>query len=126
MDDIERMILELSDKGYVEEDVKIMGGKIKVTFRTSKMKDSRDFVETFDNMNIKTPVKSEYYINLFALASVLVKYQDTDLSEYSILERIRWIEENMAAPVYKILLSRCTIFLEKIDLLSSKEVIDFF
>jgi hypothetical protein len=90
------------------------------------MRDSRDFVETFDNMNIKTEVKSEYYINLFALASVLLKYQDEDFSDMSIIERIQWIEDNMSSPVYKMLLARGTLFLEKVDLLSSKEVADFF
>ena len=125
-DDIFDMVMQLSDDGYIEEDVSILNGKITAVFRTSKMKDSREFVETFDKMNINTRVKTEYYINLFALASVLVQYKNEDLSEMSIIERIRWIEDNLASPIYKILLDRSSIFLEKVELLSSEEVADFF
>jgi hypothetical protein len=120
------MVMQLSDYGYIEEEVSILNGKIKAVFRTSKMKDSREFVETFDKMNVNTRVKTEYYINLFALASVLIKYKDEDLSSLSIIERIRWIEDNLAAPIYKILLDKSSVFLEKIELLSSDEVANFF
>jgi hypothetical protein len=120
------MVLQLSDDGYIEEEVRILDGKITALFRTSKMKDSREFVETFDEMNVNTRVKTEYYINLFALASVLARYKDQVLSGMTIIERIRWIEDNLAAPIYKILLDKSSKFLEKIELLSSEEVADFF
>ena len=125
-DDIMDMVLQLSDDGYIEEEVRILDGKITALFRTSKMKDSREFVETFDEMNVNTRVKTEYYINLFALASVLARYKDQILSDMTIIERIRWIEDNLAAPIYKILLDKSSKFLEKIELLSSEEVADFF
>ena len=125
-DDIIDMVLQLSDDGYIEEEVRILDGKITALFRTSKMKDSREFVETFDEMNVNTRVKTEYYINLFALASVLARYKDQVLSGMTIIERIRWIEDNLDAPIYKILLDKSSKFLEKIELLSSEEVADFF
>jgi hypothetical protein len=120
------MILQLSDQGYIEESIEVLGGAITATFRTSKMRDSRQFVETFDQMDISTRVKTEYYINLFALGSVLVRYRDQDLSDLDIIERIRWIEDNLAAPIYKALLNQSSIFLEKTELLTDEQVARFF
>ena len=125
-DDISDMILQLSDQGYIEENIAVLGGTITATFRTSKMRDSRQFVETFDQMDISTRVKTEYYINLFALGSVLIRYKDHDLSDLDIIERIRWIEDNLAAPIYKALLNQSSIFLEKTELLTDEQVARFF
>jgi len=119
-------IMQLSDNGYVEDSVSIFSGKFKALFRTAKISDTRRFVEMFDELDINTQSKAEYFLNLYSLASILRKYRDTSLEDMDIHERAKWIEDNLPTPIYKALLIEATKFHAKIELLGSEEVADFF
>jgi len=119
-------IMQLSDNGYVEDSVSIFSGKFKAVFRTAKISDTRKFVEMFDELDINTQSKAEYFLNLYSLASILIKYNDINLVENDIHERAKWIEDNLPVPIYKALLVEATKFHAKIELLGSEEVADFF
>lgn len=121
------MIMMISTDGYIEHRVSIFGGKFKATFRTAKITDTKKFVEIFDEISINTQAKAEYYLNLYALASILVEFNGKKVEEGSdIVARASWIEENLPVPVYKTLLDEANDFHEKVELLNSKEVADFF
>ncbi len=120
------MILELSDTGYIEEDVTMFGGKFKAKFRTAKITDSKKFVDLFDSMDINTQAKGEYYLNLYALASILIEFNGEKLDESDVVARAEWIEEKLPVPIYKGLIDRANKFHAKIELLNSDEVADFF
>ena len=119
-------IMQLSDNGFVEEDISIFGGKFKAKFKTAKISDTRKFVELFDAMDINTQAKAEYYLNLYALASILEEYNGNKLEADDIVERADWIEEHIPVPVYKTLLFEANKFHAKIELLGSEEIADFF
>lgn len=121
------MILMLSDDGFIKEEVKLFGGKFKATFKTAKITDSKRFVEIFDEMNVNTQAKAEYYLNLYALASILVEFNGKEVDhDDDVTNRAEWVEENIPVPIYKALLAEANKFHEKIELLNSKEVADFF
>ena len=120
------MILELSDNGYIEEEVRLFGGKFTAKFKTAKLLDSKAFVDVFDAMDINTQAKGEYYLNLYALASVLIEFQDEKLNQEDVRDRAKWIENNLPVPIYKNLISKANDFHAKIELLGSDEVANFF
>lgn len=120
------LILQLTDTGYIEESFSLLGGRVKGVLRSPKMKDSASFVDVFDETDMNTQAKVEFYLALFSAAAVLHSYGDNLLGEMSIKERTKWIEENIPTVIYKVMLPSIQKFNEQIELLSSQEVSDFF
>lgn len=128
-DQVIDMIISLSDDGYIEDDVSIFGGKFSAKFRTSKLTDTKRFIDMFDAMDINTQAKTEYYLNLYALASILLEFNGKKVDEEvdgDVIRRASWIEKNIPTPIYKTLIDEANKFHQKIELLNSKEVADFF
>ncbi len=120
------MILQLADTGHVEEQISLFGGRIVCKVKSPKMIDSAKFIDMLDEEEMNTPAKVEFYLNLYSMSAILIKYGDTDLSELSMRQRTKWIEEHIPTVMYKSLLPRIQKFHLKIELLSSDEVANFF
>lgn len=120
------LILQLTDNGYIEEVISIFGGKVVCIVRSPKMIDSANFIDLLDEEQMNTPAKVEFYLNLYSMAAVLMKYNNNNLSDMDIKERSQWIEENIPTVIYKAILPKVQKFHLKIELLSSDEVADFF
>ncbi len=120
------LIFQLTDDGYIEEQILLFGGRLKAVVRSPKMVDSAEFIDMMDEEQMNTPAKVEFYINMYSVAAVLVKYGKEDLSEMSIKERVEWIEKNIPTVLYKVLLPDVMKFHQKIEILSSEKVADFF
>ncbi len=120
------MIMELSDSGYITEKFTLFGGKFTAEFKTAKIADTKRFVDLFDAMDVNTQAKAEYYLNLYALASILDNFNGDFLDSDDIVARANWIEEKIPVPLYKKLLDTANKFHAKIELLSSEEVANFF
>ena len=125
-DDIMSMILEISDNGYIEEKTSVFGNNIEVMFKSSSLGNSEDFIEMFDKLTVNTQAKAEYYLNLYSLASILVKYKGKDIEYLGVEDRAGWIRDNIPVPIYKTLLRESSNFHSKIEMLSSEDVRDFF
>jgi hypothetical protein len=125
-DDVIDMIMQLSDDGYIKDEVSLFGGKFKARFKTAKLTDTKKFVDVFDGMNARTAAKAEYYLNLYSLAAVLNEFNGKELPQDDIIERAKWIEDTIPVPVYKALIDEANKFHAKIEILNSEEVSDFF
>lgn len=125
-DEVIDLIFQLTDDGYIDEHVSLFGGRLRAVFKSPKMIDSAKFIDMMDDEEMNTPAKVEFYINLYSLAAILVKYKDVDLSKKDIRDRVKWIEENIPTVMYKAILPKAMEFHRKIELLSSEEVANFF
>jgi hypothetical protein len=125
-DEVVDLILQLTDDGHIDEQILLFKGRVKAKLRSPKMVDSAAFIDMMDETQMKTSAKVEFYINMFSVASVLVKYNDTDLEKLEAQDRVKWIEENIPTAIYRALLPKVLKFHEKIELLSMEEVADFF
>ncbi len=120
------LILQLADTGYIEEQISLFGGRIVCSVKSPKMIDSAKFIDMLDEEEMNTPAKVEFYLNLYSMSAILTRYGDTDLSELSMRQKTKWIEENIPTVMYKSLLPKIQKFHLKIELLSSDEVANFF
>jgi len=125
-DEVMDMIFQLTDDGYIEERVSLYGGRLTALFRSPKMIDTAIFIDIMDEEEMNTPAKVEFYVNLYSLASILIRYKGENLEGMSIKERAKWIEENIPTALYKVILKKGLEFLRKVELLSSEEVANFF
>ncbi len=120
------LIFQLTDDGYIEESYSFFKGRIKIKVRSASMGRSTEFMSLISEDDMESPIKIEFFMGLFSLAAVLVQYNDTDLSKMSVEKRVEWIEENIATILYKIISEKVKEFHEKIDILGSEEVANFF
>jgi len=125
-DEVIAMILDLTDKGFIEEEEELFHGKVKIKFRTSKLSDSGKFIDMFDGLTINKQAKAEYFLNLYSLTGILAEYNGEDLWDMEVNDRAEWVSDNIPVPIYRFLLEKATKFHAKIELLGSKEVADFF
>ncbi len=120
------MILQLTDVGYIKEDFSMLGGRVTMSLKSPKVLDSARFINLFDEVEMNTQAKVEFYLQLYSVAAVLDSFRGNDLSTMEIKEKTIWIEENIPTVLYKVLTPKVQDFNEKIELLSSEEVASFF
>lgn len=122
--DILNMILELSDKGYIEERGAILNGKIPYEIRSTTVKQGMRMSELFEARGIKTEVAAKDFFAIHVLAGFLYSFDGEVLPD--ILEdRVKWIEGRMSGIVFKALKNKAILFSRKTDLLTFEEVEDF-
>jgi hypothetical protein len=90
------------------------------------MVDSANFIDVMDEEQMNTPAKVEFYLNLFSVAAIMVRYNSKNMEKMTIEDRASWIEENIPTILYRMLLPKALDFHRKLDILSSEEVADFF
>ena len=125
-DQVMEMILQLTDDGFIEEALSFFKGRITIVLRSANMRTSSEFMMLLDDESLQSPAKIEYFLSLYSAAAVLEKYNDTDLSQMSVAERVDWIEVHVPTVIFKIINEKITAFHKKIEILGSDEVANFF
>jgi len=119
------IIDDIVSKGVYEEEVSLLGGRIKCKFKSTKIGDSKTFVKTFDPHQLATELETELHFNLGSVAMVLIEHNGVSTGD-TLQQRVKFIEENIAGPIFKIILKEVFIFGRKMHLIGSDEVADFF
>lgn len=124
-DDIIDMAIQIAEKGFVEENVTILGGKIALVFTSGKMEDNRDFVDIFENLDARLQTTVDYKFNVYTVGLIVTKYNGESTGN-TVKERGEFIEKNVPMPIFKKILTMVSSFGRKIELLSEDEASVFF
>lgn len=119
--DILNMILELSDKGFIEARGAILNGKIPYEIRSTTVKQGMRMSELFEARGIKTEVAAKDFFAIHVLAGFLYSL-DGEVLPDSLEDRVKWIEDRMSGIVFKALKNKAILFSRKTDLLTFEEV----
>ena len=126
-------IFQLSDKGYVEEKFVEFSGRISAVFRAQDVGDSAEFIELMDDEDMTSPARIAFFLNLYSVAIILHSYNGEPVGGWmekdkasSLQKRAEWVKENIPTAIFSILLKKAKDFHQKMDLLASPEVADFF
>lgn len=123
-DDLSNIIIELADSGSIKRTENLLQGKLPYTFETKTLSYSREYLKFFESADIDSQALVEYYMNLYSVASILSVYNGAELPD-EISDRVKWIEGEVAGPIYGILLKKSRDFHAMLELLVSTEVEDF-
>jgi len=102
-EDIVYKIVELVDKGYIEDEVNILN-KIPVTIRTGFITETELLYEYMEQEADNSIGVFEFKVALAGVAMCLFKYKDKELKPVKTLhdlnKRIIWIEENIPLAIH--------------------------
>lgn len=124
-DEMIDMMEALISEGEIAQDFSILGGRIVFTLKSKTLSETREFILFFEELKASTASTVSYFHNLNTLATFLSAYRGKEV-EGTLEQKRIFIEENIPAPLYDILIKYAIIFGQKLQVLSEKEAVDFF
>jgi len=123
--DIEASMLEIIQTGEMTKHGFIFNGRIPYVFKSRGVEATDELVSFFEENPLSTIAASNFFYNLYSLASILVSYNGKELPK-DIKSRVKWIEDNIHRVPYKAILAEAGKFHRYNELLGEEEALIFF